>query len=92
LEETELHRWCAKSGLNRSPGAMDRRLVELCFFDAKVKKKHYPVGRGQERGEMTDRKRRDHALLAAKANLANQIKLAKIEAKTNLPPFKPREL
>ena len=92
LEGEALYKWCAKQGLMRSAGAMDRRLVELSFFDAKVKKKHYPVGRGQERGEFVGTTRQARAQAAAKAELANQIRLAKLEAKLGIPPFKPKDL
>ena len=92
LEGIALYEWCVKHGLMRSAGAMDNRLVELCFFDAKVKKSHNGSGRGQPRGTFPDRHKRARSLADAQTNLANQIRLAKLEAKLGLPPFKPKDL
>jgi prepilin-type processing-associated H-X9-DG protein len=92
LEGNALHRWCSAHGLHRSAGAIDRRLVELSFFDSKVPVKHYPVGRGQERGTMVNGDFAKQARASAAAELRNQIRLAKLEAVAGVPPFKPKDV
>lgn len=79
----ELHLYMKKSGSTRTPGAIDIRLTKLNFF---MQKDPY-IERSSPAAHSHRRKR----LAAAERELANQIKLAKLEAANGVPLFKPKE-
>lgn len=83
LDGHDLHVWCEKQGVDRTPGAIDYKLADLKFFDKPTyHAKHHDTER-----------ERQHRLELARCNLANQIKLAKLELATGMvPPYKPRAL
>jgi hypothetical protein len=85
LDGPELHAWCRKQGIDRTPGAIDYKLSDLNFFSE-------PDTQPKQLHQIRER-RLEQALATAKRNLANQIKLAKLELATGgVPPYKPRAL
>lgn len=83
LDGTALHIWCRKNGILRSPGAIDARLVRLNFFDtADLKRKMR---------DFHPRLNPDYKMRAelSRKQLANEIKLARIEA-LSAPLYKPK--
>lgn len=83
LDGEKLHMWCRSHGIERSPGAIDRRLSDLNFFDVRP----IEIQRYRNAGARAEN---TYTLELAKRNLANQIKLATIEA-PHAPLFKPEE-
>lgn len=79
LDGNDLHRWCRQQGIDRTPGAIDQKLVQLEFFDQV---------RAPRVSEIIDKQKRTAKDLAAR-NLRNQIKLAHLEAAAGpIPPYK----
>jgi hypothetical protein len=83
LDGIDLHRWCQLNGINRTRGAIDKKLHDLAFFDpCPPAANHNPR---RDRAKITTA-----AKWAAEANLRNQIKLAKLElAAGSIEPYKP---
>jgi hypothetical protein len=87
LDGPRLYAWCAAHGINRSPGAIDARLAKLNFFDTEAAEneiKARPKPAKTYTG-IPDKKLADF-------NLANQIKLARLEAEAGAPLYKPKEI
>lgn len=85
LDGPPLYRWCISHGINRSPGAIDARLAKLNFFDTEAvldEIKARPKPKRLTVNGIPDKKLAD-------ANLANQIKLARLEAEAGAPLYRP---
>jgi hypothetical protein len=88
LDGPDLYRWCKANGIDRQPAAIDAQIARMDFFDndvAKqkatewVKKRYHLAG-----SRLTHPGNAPAYLEAARKELANQIRLAKLEA-----PFAP---
>lgn len=82
LDGGALHGWCRKHNILRSPGAIDARLAKLNFFD--TREIRLQMGREAKSKAFHPRLKPSEKLRAelARKELANQIKLALIEAPT----------
>lgn len=87
LDGSDLHKWCKRQGINRTPGAIDKKLHDLNFFDdtpiakPSTKRNGVPIDcQEQFRAKVAEQARR---------NLQNQIRLAKLELDADIArPFK----
>ncbi len=91
LDGSDLHTWCRENGILRSPGAIDARLEKLDFFDteaikSKIEKATIKPPLFHPRLKPDDKLR----LELARRELANQVKLAVIEALT-APLYRPKD-
>jgi hypothetical protein len=77
LEGKKLHMWLRERGMLRSPGTIDKRLVDLKCFGQKTKR---------QRESLLYRKETFDAVELAKMQLKNEIELAKAEAAAGLAP------
>jgi hypothetical protein len=89
LDGPDLHKWCRDNGIDRTPGAIDKKLSDLNFFDDATPAKATAHAPTKGRAARTVKSARQCAL----ANLQNQIKLAKLEIEAkSAPPYKPGRL
>jgi hypothetical protein len=82
LDGPPLYQWCARNGLRRTPGAIDARLVTMGLVPAER------ADHVTRRPLVNGVRNKAEAAEKARRNLANQIKLAKMEAET-APLFRP---
>ena len=87
LDGPELYAWCLKHGVNRSAGGIDAKLAKLNFFA------NPPARETEEQPRMHAHHAKDRAAEAKRAreNLANQIRLAKMEMDAGAPLYRPTD-
>lgn len=91
LDGDALYRWCRKNDIMRSPGAIDARLAKLNFFDNSDLQARVADLAPKVRACFTQAKPTDaYRLELTRRALANQVKLAKIEAAT-APLYRPKD-
>jgi hypothetical protein len=88
LDGADLHKWCRENGINRTPGAIDAKVLQQGFFDPDRRMEKLKPGCKQPAVRQSPEAKRV-AVARAKAELRNQIKLARLEMAANAaPPYK----
>ena len=84
LDGSDLHRWCVKNDVLRTPGAIDKKLIDIGLVGPEETNKPRRKFTWQPSGDPEEAKK------LAKKCLKQQVTLAKLEMQAGGPVYKPK--